>query len=608
MSANPQQLSNETAIPIIIGVTGHRDLRPADIPQLQARVGQIIRELLEKYPNTPLLVLSPLAEGADRLVAKVALHQGARLAVPLPLPSCEYERDFSTAESKKEFQTLLKQAWKCFELPLVHGNTLASVKEYGPARDKQYALVGAYVAQHSHILIALWDGTHADLVGGTGQIVDFKLKGIPEPYAVEREPLDIIDNGPVYHILTPRAKNPAPEGTAFNLEIKFPEGWESGEGLEKSFGRILKQMDTFNYDAQRLSNRLATEVQKNRGYVIPEPELPALSVGARFILDQYAVADTLALHFQKRRKWTLITLFVIAVVAVLSFEVYAHLLSKPLVLMLYPLALLSAVCFYALAKWKAYQNKHLDYRALAEGLRVQLFWNLAGMSEDVAEHYLRQHRTELDWIRNAIRAWNVVARDTCDPKLPAEQKLDEAFSRKMIELVIEHWVEDQRKFFERTRKRDHDKLKKYERRAKGLFIFGLGLAILVVGWHFLSPEFAEHSHGRHWLIVIMGITPAIAAALGGYAEKMAYSAQAKSYDWMTSLFNRAAKQVNNLITGATTQAINTDGSNADLNKLAKPNYSPVQRLFLDLGSEALEENGDWVMIHRERTADVYKGT
>lgn len=605
MAANPQQLSPVAPLPIIIGVTGHRDLRPADIPQLETRVEQIIHELIARYPNTPLLVLSPLAEGADYLVARVALDLGAKLAVPLPLPSGEYEKDFSNSASRKQFKELLQRAWKCFELPLVPGNTPASIKEYGPARNKQYALVGAYVAQNSHILIALWDGTDPGDVGGTGQIVGFKLNGIPEPYAAERKPLDVIDNGPVYHILTPRTKNPTPAGTAFDLEIKFPEGWKSNEGLGKSFGRILRQMDSFNHDAQRLTAQLAADLHRNRGYVIPETELPALSEGARFILDQYALADTLALHFQTRRKVTLITLLVIAVTAVFTFEVYAHLAPDPFVLLLYPLSLGTAVAIYKLSRSRQYQNKHLDYRALAEGLRVQLFWNLAGLSEDVAEHYLRQHRTELEWIRNAIRAWNVLARDTCSPDLPANEKHEEARSAN-TSLVLRRWIEDQRSFFGKAKIRDHGKHTRHEKLAKRLFVVGLVLAFFVVGLHWLWAEFGGESHWRHGLIVLIGLIPAIATAIVGYAEKMAYSAQAKRYDWMSSLFDRAAKELGELLEGRGHGASDLAGAHADKN-LARSNYSAVQRLFLDLGCEALEENGDWVMIHRERMPDVYKG-
>ena len=56
---------------------------------------------------------------------------------------------------------------------------------------------------------------------------------------------------------------------------------------------------------------------------------------------------------------------------------------------------------------------------------------------------------------------------------------------------------------------------------------------------------------------------------------------------MKALFDRAASQLREL--------------------LDHKDWARAQELILDLGKEALEENGDWVMIHRERTADVYKG-
>ena len=595
MVTAPKQFDSaphDSAIPIIVGVTGHRDLRPADIPQLKGQVRAILNDLRAKHPATPLLVLSPLAEGADRLVADVTLEEGARLVVPLPMPRAEYEKDFGTQESKNDFSKLLGQAWKCFELPVAPGNTSANIQSPGPERNRQYTQVGAYVARHSHILIALWDGEKTGEEGGTGQIVDFKLDGIPPPYARARKQLDIVDNGPVYHIVTPRTKNPNPKDTPFKLIVTFPIGWKSSksssESLEKAYGRILEQMNTFNDDARRLRTALAGNLTQNRDYVIPEAETPALSERARFILDRYALADTLAQHYKKRRRLTLITLFSIAVAALLSFEVYAHLIGRPWVLMLYPLSLGGAFALYKLTIWKNYQNKHLDYRALAEGERVQLFWNLAGLSEDVAEHYLRQHRTELEWIRNAIRAWNVVAEDTCLPESPVREANDETAAAPALDIVAKHWVEDQRRFFEDSKGKDRKKLSRHERIATCFFLFGLGLAIAVAALHLLRPEFGEeHSPWRNLLIVIMGMTPAIAAAIGGYAEKMAYSAQAKRYDWMNSLYERAANKLTNLV--------------------EHKDRTGAQQLIFDLGKEALEENGDWVMIHRERTADVYKG-
>lgn len=60
--------------------------------------------------NTPLAltILSPLAEGADRLVVREVLKfPGAVLEVVLPLEKDDYVRDFETKESKEEFEMLL---------------------------------------------------------------------------------------------------------------------------------------------------------------------------------------------------------------------------------------------------------------------------------------------------------------------------------------------------------------------------------------------------------------------------------------------------------------------------------------------------------------------
>ena len=64
-------------LPLVIGVTGHRDLRDQDVPRLEQEVAAIISGLRRDYlgddQETPIIVLSALAEGADRLVARVAL-------------------------------------------------------------------------------------------------------------------------------------------------------------------------------------------------------------------------------------------------------------------------------------------------------------------------------------------------------------------------------------------------------------------------------------------------------------------------------------------------------------------------------------------------------
>ncbi len=152
-------------LPLVIGVTGHRDLRDQDVPTLEREIAAIIERLRHDYlhgnAETPLIVLSSLAEGADRLVARVALAHGARLVAPMPMPIEEYRRDFEPGlkpGNASEFDALLAQAIAAPVMPFTPGNSLAAVRADSAKREEQYRAVGLFIAQHANVLIALWDG------------------------------------------------------------------------------------------------------------------------------------------------------------------------------------------------------------------------------------------------------------------------------------------------------------------------------------------------------------------------------------------------------------------------------------------------------------------
>jgi hypothetical protein len=72
---------------LVIGVTGHRDLRAEDVQTLAERVSDKIKALQTEFPEARLVLMSALAEGADQLVASVADELGMEIVVPLPPPS-----------------------------------------------------------------------------------------------------------------------------------------------------------------------------------------------------------------------------------------------------------------------------------------------------------------------------------------------------------------------------------------------------------------------------------------------------------------------------------------------------------------------------------------
>src|SRR5215475_9720147 len=203
-------------LPLVIGVTGHRDLRDQDIPALEREVAAIISALRNDYLHgdgeTPLIVLSSLAEGADRLVARVALAHGAQLIAPMPMPIEEYRRDFEPGlkpGNAAEFDALLAQAIAVPVVPFTPGNSLDAVRADTAKREEQYRAVGLFIAQHANVLIALWDGDEGPVgPGGTAEVVAFKRRGIPLDIAGSaRASLDASEIGPVIHVVTPRGRH-----------------------------------------------------------------------------------------------------------------------------------------------------------------------------------------------------------------------------------------------------------------------------------------------------------------------------------------------------------------------------------------------------------------
>lgn len=142
----------------IIGVTGHRWMR--ETKELISAIDLVIGKIIQIYPGHLLNVLSPLAEGADRVLAKQFLClPGIKLTAILPINLDEYVKDFSPEESKMEFHRMLNQSDKIITLP------------HPSSRDEGYLAVGRYIVDHCDLLVAIWDGKVAQGRGGTGEIV-----------------------------------------------------------------------------------------------------------------------------------------------------------------------------------------------------------------------------------------------------------------------------------------------------------------------------------------------------------------------------------------------------------------------------------------------------
>ncbi len=156
-----------------VGMTGHRwnGLKEADLERLNAQVTMVLEHLQQTVKHADasasLHLLSPIAEGSDRIAAHAALKLGYKLHCILPFAKTIYEEDFESEASKQEFYELLKKADEVLKLP--HQPTSSET------RNAAYTAAGRKVTEESNVLLALWDGEEARGEGGTGQMVEEAL-------------------------------------------------------------------------------------------------------------------------------------------------------------------------------------------------------------------------------------------------------------------------------------------------------------------------------------------------------------------------------------------------------------------------------------------------
>jgi len=146
---------------ITLAITGHRDI--VETEALKNEVTAYFENIVSQNQEGEIILLSPLADGADRFVAKIFLelkkkYDGLSLVVPMPFGQERYEEDFDES-SKEEFLDFLAKADSVF--------AVKRVTESG------YVDVGRYVVDNSDILLALWDGTFNGKAGGTGDVVEY---------------------------------------------------------------------------------------------------------------------------------------------------------------------------------------------------------------------------------------------------------------------------------------------------------------------------------------------------------------------------------------------------------------------------------------------------
>jgi hypothetical protein len=90
------------------------------------------------------------------------------LICPLPFDRDEYENDFESVESLRDFRKLLEAASQVCELSGTREDSTGA-----------YEAVGEAILRRSDLLVAIWDGESARGGGGTAEVVEAAAARMP---------------------------------------------------------------------------------------------------------------------------------------------------------------------------------------------------------------------------------------------------------------------------------------------------------------------------------------------------------------------------------------------------------------------------------------------
>lgn len=525
-------------IPIVVGVTGHRAIREQDRPAIAAAVRGELEKLQTLCPHAPLIMLSSLAEGGDLLCADAAEELDIPLIAVLPRSREDYERDFSP-EALARFAHHFDRAGQVFVAP----NT-EPLPPDGVSRTYQFRQAGIYVASHCHILLALWDGEPGNRGCGTAEAVDFALNGSYAP--VSGVPLRSGSNEVVIHIFTPRREHA--EKAVGTVEVL---------GNQEAVLDILRKTDDFNRNAAAVSmegnSRLPTGHDS-------DPSLERMEAISR-------AAGKLSRQYAKRYRRVMAMLAVASALLTFAFLMYDEAQAIWMILVC-GVMLLAAWGCQRYAVRSDCHRRYLEYRALAECLRVQTYLRYAGSRIQAAELLSWAQQEETAWVLDALCALTV---DNAPEAAHA---------------IRTCWVDAQRDYHRNASQSAGQKLSASDRTVRfalflsvGLYLLGLGYELLCGGLIFHpSVSVADVELWRTVLKILMGTISAVTLFVANFYGRLSLPRTLSDHQKMEHFYAKLSAQIEK--------------------------RGQTEELLMVLAREELIENGNWCSYQRDNKPDI----
>jgi hypothetical protein len=500
--------------------------------------------------------------------------------------------------------------------------TKAVVRFLGSRLNAKRVSAASYdeLKKKSWLVLALWDG----IPGGTAfEAVSSILCYCPDSEISAPEAYSMIlpENRPVFHLVLPvgdkKNLDAEKEKNVKNYTIRdiYPRVLESLDGKAVWFDRYHYAEISGNSDRRANFNKSAARIKlfnqavidyvkkkytrtKNVWQLLDQTRGQGItpSVSAEIAEMRQICYDAISMKAQADYKREVKNVFIWAALGLLCFAIYSDLTFQPIFYFaFFALFLLAYFIFFVRLKKNGNQNFYLEFRAIAESMRVQCYWHMTGVAESTGIIYAARFSKDMSWAKYALNRW--YEDDTSQGMTESgdignnQNKIDEA--------ILTEFIVGQKKFFNKrisdVGKKRSQKKENYNRKAERLnrlsylskilwIVFGLGLAA-VLGLD-LSVNVFSVDHLTvtltDILIFCMSVANVLALGVSYFSEKLLYKILVSRYTYCKLLAEKAVIDYHH-------------------------SSVPHKVIFRKYGEQALAENAEWLLIENDREPDVPNG-
>ncbi|URQ90089.1 DUF1273 domain-containing protein [Pseudoalteromonas sp. SCSIO 43101] len=561
----------ENCLPFIIGVTGHRDL---DQPE---RYKDDIRKALtfwldEVDPSTPIWFLSGLAIGADLLATEVALElqetvkdKKLKIIGCLPMPLENYAMDFEGLQyapaAREKLYNVIAQLKKdeneLIEVrhSLSHETYHSAIhdKSYSSARNSLYLNQGLFIAKYSNVLISLWDGKEAKGIGGTADIVRYKLGdkvswpvGTENPALQSTSDFDGQTPGLVHHLLASRHNSG--ESLTINCKTEFTQHITNisipiGE-LYSSIGKSEKA-DSFlqsflSREFKKLTSDLTLFNRQARDLEIGQEH--DNDVGLEETASIFKAADALALLTQTTYRNFVLVFFLLAIPGYCLYEISSNWVNTGVGLGIFSIIFMVILSCWWVIKKTTNQDIKWKYqlaRGVAEAMRVRGFLNIANVEPSATTLIPRRFRLHFPLLNHAVSVaefdwWR-------HPSEFNKQYIEQKWLHDQLNFLNSRLQQSANSFSELLYKRPSYAANLASKFSRGFFYGAIftGVALMVLMSIQYMFKVTLFLHLNTWLMLLLQYNLMISGLIMLWSELAGYEVTAKGYESLEELYKRA---------------------------------------------------------------------